>query len=48
MHGAVNRDDAAGRQTGQHAGLAVEHLADVVIADHAQADQIAGGGQLGG
>ena len=47
MHGAVDGDDPAGRQSGQHPGLAVEHFSDVVVADDAQADEVAGGGQLG-
>ncbi len=48
VHCGVDGDDAAGRQSGQHTVLAVEHLADVVVADHTQADQVTGGGQFGG
>jgi hypothetical protein len=41
MHGAVDFDDAARRRSGQHFGIAVEDLL-VVVADDAQADQVAG------
>ncbi len=46
MHGAVDRDDPALGEPGQHAGIAVEDVTDVVVADDAQADQIAGGRQF--
>ncbi len=48
MDGAVDRDDAARRQPGEDPGVTVEHFSDIVVADDAHADQVAGGRQLGG
>ncbi len=44
VDGAVDGHHPAGRQPSQHAGVAVQDLPDVVVADDAYADQIAGSG----
>ena len=47
VYGAVHGDHAAGLEPGQHSVVAAGDLLDVGVTDHAQADEIAGGGEFG-
>src|SRR6202012_1607781 len=47
MYGAVHGDYAAGPEPGQYSVVAAGDLLDVGVTHHAQADEIAGGGEFG-